>query len=485
MNRRQCNRVLLGGTLGLALNPSHTLLAATQKSEGSSHNLEEAVHKYSNLVHWWQDLCKGPRPKVPTKLTKKEDDAFLEDIERRAFRFFWEQGDAHTGLVLDRARADGSPVVGHSFHVASIASTGFGLTALCIGASRGWITQDEARDRVRATLRFFADRATQVHGWYYHFLDSATGERKWNCELSSIDTALLLGGILTARQKFPDDSEIVRTATRIYNRVDFPWMCNQSTTLLSMGWRPETGFIRASWNMYAEETMLYLLGIGSPTHPLPAESWHAWKRTWTDYAGFRFLNFAPLFSHQYSHAWIDYRNRFEPNPPYVNYFINSIAATLANRAFCMQLSRRFPGYGPNVWGITASDSAHGYTAWGTVPVVDHIDGTVVPCAAGGSLMFTPEICVAALSTMKRNFGEGQLHGKPIWGRYGFVDSFNPNTGWVDTDVLGIDLGITLLSAENARTGNVWRWFMANPEPVKALEMVGLRRRRPAPQGRQG
>lgn len=473
LSRRQCNLLLAGGGLGSLLAAAQRSAAVLRGTHYPGREGERALEEYTDLVRWWQSLCKGPRPQVPTKFAP-QDDAFLEDLEHRAFRFFWEQGDSQTGLVLDRARADGYPRGGRNLHVASIAATGFGLSALCIAADREWIKPGEARQRVRNTLRFFADHATNVHGWFYHFLDSVTGERRWNCEVSSVDTALLLGGVLTARQKFRQDSEIPDLATKIYNRIDFPWMCNRSRTLLSMGWLPESGFISQYWDMYAEQTMLYLLGIGSPAHPLPAESWSAWKRTWTEYAGLRFLNSAPLFAHQYSHAWVDYRDRFEPKPPYVNYFINSIAATLANRAFCLSLSGRFPDYTRNVWGVTASDSAHGYIAWGRVPIVDGMDGTVVPCAAGGSLMFTPPVCLAALREMKQRFGRGEPGDKPVWGRYGFVDAFNPMTGWVDLDVLGIDQGITLLSAENARTGIVWRWFMANEEPLHALDRVALR-----------
>ena len=369
---------------------------ATRGTHGLSHEEEQALAAYRDLAHWWQNGCKGPRPEVSGKIAPR-DEAFLEDLEHRAFRFFWEQGDSRTGLVLDRARADGLQIGGRNLHIASIAATGFGHSAMSIAAERGWVTSQEARERVRNTLRFFWDHATNVHGWFYHFLNSVTGERRWDSELSSIDTALLPAGVLTARQKFSEDVEIARLAGQIYHRVDFPWMTNGSRTPLSMGWRPESGFLRATWNMYAEETIFYLFGIGSPTRPLPVESWLAWKRTWTDYAGFHFLNYAPLFAHQYSHAWVDYWDRFESMPPHINFFSNSLAATLANRAFCLRLSKRFPGYSANVWGVSASDSSHGYIAWGQVPVIDDIDGTVVPCAAGGSLMFTPpglSVCAA-------------------------------------------------------------------------------------------
>ncbi len=354
--------------------------------------------------------------------------------------------------------------------VASIAATGFGLTALCIAADRRWLDPHEARDRVRVTLRFFAARATNFHGWFYHWMDARTGERRWNSEVSSIDTALLLGGVLTARQAFHNDAEIVRLATEIYERVDFRWMQNGHPALLSHGWKPESGFLSSVWNDYSEETMLYLLAIGSPAHSIAPRAWHAWRRDWISYAGYSFLAGArPLFIHQYSHAWVDYRGRRESQPPYVDYFDNSVKATRAHRMFCIDLSREFPGYDENVWGITASDSAKGYEAWGGPPRDPAIDGTVVPSAAGGSLMFTPDICLPALHAMKNKVGER------VWGRYGFVDAFNPNTGWVDRDVIGINQGITLLSAENLRSGNVWRWFMRNAEVIRAMHLVGLAR----------
>ncbi len=355
-------------------------------------------------------------------------------------------------------------------NVASIAATGFGLTALCIAAERRWIDPKRARERVRTTLKFFAERAPRERGWFYHWMDARDGKRMWNSELSSIDTTLLLGGVLTARGYFRGDVEIVRLATLIYERIDFQWMLNGHPTLLSHGWRPESGFIPNRWDNYSEQTLAYLLAIGSPTHPITPRSWYAWERDWVSYAGFKYIASAkPLFIHQYSHAWVDYRNRRESRPPHVDYFINSVKATRAHRAFCVDLSKEFPGYSENIWGITASDSARGYVAWGGPPRDPAIDGTVVPCAAGGSLMFTPDICLAALRAMKEKYGN------KIYGRYGFADAFNPNTGWVDSDVIGIDVGITLLSAENARTGNVWRWFMRNAEINRAMRLVGLKR----------
>ncbi len=352
--------------------------------------------------------------------------------------------------------------------VASIASTGFGLTALCIGAERGWVRRDQARERVLTTLKFFARRAPSVHGWFYHFLDARTGARKWNSELSSIDTALLLAGVLTARQYFSNDHEITSLADEIYRRVDFRWMLNGDPYLLDMGWYPDKGFIPGRWDHYCELMILYLLAIASPTHPIPAESWYAWSRPPITYDNYHYIyGDRPLFVHQYAHAWIDFRHRRESKPPHIDWFQNSVTATRAQRAYCIRLHLKFPGYSQDIWGITASDSAHGYVAWGGPPDDPRVDGTVVPCAPAGSLMFTPETSLAALRAMRERFGQ------KIYKHYGFVDSFNPTTGWIDSDVIGIDAGISLLSAESLRTGNVWRWFMSNPEIPHAMDLVGL------------
>lgn len=397
-----------------------------------------------------------------------QDNVFLEDLERRSFRYFQEQTHPKTGLVLDRARTDGSIHDEGHRNTASIAATGFGLTAWCIAAERGWVNKNYARAMVRTTLKFFAEQAKHDHGWFWHWMDWRNGERVWKSEVSSIDTALLLGGVLTARQYFRGDKDIVRWATTIYERIDFSWMLNGDPYLLSHGLREETGFIKHRWDRYSENASLYLLAIGSPTHPIKPEAWYAWKRDWMEYGGYKYLcHGAPLFIHQYSHAWVDFRGRRENRAPHVDYFENSVIATRAHRQFCLDLAKEFPGYTENIWGISASDSAKGYVAWGGPPRHSRIDGTVVPCAAGGSLMFAPDITLPALQAMKAKFGD------KIYGRYGFVDAFNPNNGWVNPDVIGIDVGITLLSAENARSGNVWRWFMRNKEIPRALQLVGL------------
>lgn len=399
------------------------------------------------------------------------DDELLDDLSRRAFQYFQDQADPHTGLVLDRTRTDGSRVAGASHDVASIAAIGFGLTALSIGAQRGWIDRQQATGRVRAALRFFAEDATHEHGWFYHFLDAATGARVWQCELSSIDTALLLAGVLTAREAFAD-AGIAQSARRIFERVDFGWMRNGDPLLLSHGWKPETGFLRSRWNRYSELPILYLLGIASPAFPLPPKSWSAWERPRMSYGVYSYVSGGALFTHQYPQAWVDLRGLHDAPPSGIDYFANSTTATRAHRAFCLDLARRFPkSYSDNVWGITASDSVKGYVGWGGPPEDPATDGTVVPCAAGGSVMFAPDICIPALRAMRERFGDR------IYGRYGFCDAFNPTTGWIDTDVLGIDLGIMLLSAENLRSGAVWRWFGQNPEIPQAITLAGFQRAR--------
>jgi hypothetical protein len=397
------------------------------------------------------------------------DQTFIEDLERRSFEYFWQQADPQTGLVPDRARMNGSSLDANHQNVASSAATGFGLTAICIAKERGWIERAPARQRVAITLRFFADRAFHKNGWFYHWIDSKSGERRWNSEISSIDTALLLGGVLTVRQCFADDREIVGLANRIYNRIDFQWMLNGHPLLLSHGWKPESGFIKTRWDTYSEDAILYLLAIGSPIHPIPANSWYQFWRDRYKYEDFHYFTTigVPLFMHQYSHAWIDFRGRREARGDRIDYFENSVQATLAHRKFCINLANEFPAFGPDMWGITASDSAKGYLAWGGPPRDPSIDGTLVPSAAGGSLMFTPELSLATLKAMRNKYGNR------IYGRYGFVDAFNPQTGWIDTDVIGINVGIILLSAENMRSGMVWKWFMKNPEIPRAMQKVGL------------
>jgi len=408
----------------------------------------------------------------PSRPLSKDDAAFLDDMARREYRYFWEQADPKTGLVPDRAASDGgAPKQEKSEGVASTASTGFGLAALCLGVERGWTPRAAALERARTTLRFLLEKAPQEHGFLYHFLDAKTGARAWNSEVSTIDTALLLAGVLSARQCFGDDAQVRALATALYERVDFPWMLKGEPPLLSMGWTPEKGFIPARWDTYSEHMILDLLAIGSPTHAIPASTWDNWRRDVVHYGKYSYVaGDTPLFIHQYSQAFVDFRGLKDGHG--IDYFQNSVSATLAQRQFFADMGKDVPTYSSNVWGGTASDTEHGYQAWGGPPRSAEDDGTVAPCAPGGSLMFTPEESLAALREMKKRWG-----GK-VYGRYGFVDAFNPADGWVDKDVIGIDQGITLLSGENARDGAVWRWFMKNPEIGRAMSAVGFKQETP-------
>src|ERR1700687_131336 len=393
------------------------------------------------------------------------DDAFLEDLSSRAFLFFWEHSDPHTGLVLDRVRTNGADIPGRNLECASTALTGFALTAMCIASDRRWMDPNQLRERVRATLRHFAYDQDHVRGWYYHFVNRKSGERVWNSELSTMDTALLLAGVLTAQQYYRDDPEIFNLASGVYKRVDFTWLLDKQTGLLHMGWHPETGLLRAEWAAYDEQAILYLLGIGSPTYPIPAKSWYRFDRPAVEDHGYRFVGRGPLFTHQYSQAWL-YLAGLRDGPPFeIDYFQNSVVATYAHRAYCLSLRGIYPNYSEDLWGITASDSDIGYVIWGEPLSRRDVDGTVVPCAPGGSLMFAPEICLPALRYMHEQFAQY------VYGRYGFADAFNPQTLWVDPDVVGIDVGITLLSAENLRSGRVWRWFNRSSEVQRATEQL--------------
>jgi hypothetical protein len=395
----------------------------------------------------------------PTPRVLPADEALLDELERAAFDFYWNEADPHTGLIRDRANADG----GGPRTKASIAATGFGLTALCIGHERRFRPRGEIQARVRQTLHFLANQTPTENGLFYHFLNPSNGTRHKLSEVSPVDTAILLCGALTCREQF-SNAEIQRDATTLYHRVDWNWAMNGGETFAG-SWTPEEGFTKFRWDSYCESMMLYLLAMGSPTHPIPAESWHAVRRPKMVYAKHEYISSpAPLFVHQYSHAWFDFRDKHDD---YANYFQNSIIACQAHREFCTSLSHHFPSYSDEVWGITASDSTRGYVAWGGPPLLGPIDGSVVPAASAGSLPFLFNESLTVLRTLRSRYE------KQTWRRYGFVDAFNPITGWASKDVLGIDVGISMLMAENARSQYVWDTFMRNPEVEVAMGRAGF------------
>lgn len=388
-----------------------------------------------------------------------EEEKFLDDLQRRGIQYFIDEADPETGLIPDRARANGG-----AGDVASIAAVGFGLTALCIGDERGWVPRQDVYDRCLKVLKFLRDKAPQEHGHFYHFMEMKTGKRAWNCEVSNIDTAILMAGALTVRQHFRG-TELASIANELYERVEWPWLVRPDGRLC-MGWKPESGYIDAYWDEFNEGLLIFLIGMGSSTHPLPSSAWNSWrKKPVVQYAGMSFLQCPPLFTHQFPQCWFDLRGLRDDS---VDYFRNAQLATRAQREWCAtELSKRFPTYSHDLWGISASDSAKGYQAWGGPPEQGEIDGSVVPYAVASSLPFEPRLCMDALKAMR------ELCGSKGYLKYGFVDAFNPANDWYNPDVLGLDLGPTVLMAENCRTGFVWRTFMSSPEAIAALKAAGF------------
>ena len=359
------------------------------------------------------------------------------------------------GLIKDSSRP-GSP--------ASVAAAGFGLTAICIGESRGWIAKDDAYYLVLKILKTFRDTVPNEKGFFYHFLDMRTGHRTWSSEVSSIDTALLLAGALFAGEYYKG-SEVETIARELYERVEWPWMLN-GKSILCMGWKPEEGFLWYYWDSYSEAMILYALAIGSPTHPIPAECWFEWKRPIDSYKDYKavYCTTGSIFTYQYSHAWIDFcqlpADNSIPGPGPgigVNYYDNSVSAVKANRQFCIDNSDLYKTYGENSWGLSACLGPGGYRGYGAKPGTAFNDGTIPPSGIAGSMPFDP---IASLNGLKRLYID---HKDFLYGKYGFKDAFNLDKNWWAEEYLGIDVGITVLMIENYRSSLVWDKFMSMPE----------------------
>jgi len=444
-----------------------------------------------------------PVPPLANQLPPKLPPLF-DTLQERTFHFFWDTANPQNGLVPDRYPTP-------SF--ASIAAVGFALTAYPVGVERGYVTRDQARQRVLATLRFFAnapqgDQArgtTGFRGFFYHFLDMKTGERFGDSELSTVDTALLLSGMLFCQSYFDGTSdeevEIRSLVETIYSHADWVWAQARGPAI-SHGWKPETGFMKYDWRGYNEAMLVYILALGSPTHAVAPIAWEEWGRDYPLYFGTTYgqtyLTFTPLFGHQYSHVWIDFRGILDTpmRKAGYDYFENSRRATYAQRAYAIANPMRWGGYGENVWGLTASDGAadivldysgekrtfRTYAPRGVGLEHTLDDGTIAPTAAAASIAFAPEIVVPAVEEMYKRYGDH------IFGKYGFFDAFNPSFdydvplrhgkriagfGWVDTDYLGIDQGPILTMIENYRTGLVWRVMRANPHIRAGLTRAGF------------
>jgi len=394
----------------------------------------------------------------------------VDDVEQRTFHYFWDLADPQTRLIPDR-----SPTPSFS----SIAAVGFGLTAIPIGIERHWIGRDEGAQRVLETLTFFRDSeqsesptATGYRGFYYHFLDMQTGKRFKDVELSTIDTTLLIAGALFCETYFDRDTtteNAIRTiADQLYRRIEWDWAMARPPAE-SMGWTPEHGMHTWDWRGYNEAVILYILALGSPTHPLPDGAFQEYAKSyrWADYYGQHYVAFAPLFGHQYSQVWIDFRGIRDDQG--IDYFDNTRKATLAQRAYAAD-----HGYAPNVWGLTACDGPgdltkdgrtyHGYWARGATQGDERDDGTIAPTAAISSMPFTPEISIAALKTFRT---------MSLWGEHGFVDAFNVPLHWIDKDSLGIDQGPIVAMIENYRSGFVWSVMRRNPYVIRGLKRAGF------------
>jgi hypothetical protein len=440
-------------------------------------------------------LSPAPQPQLSGALNEPNAvlfDPFLTDLEERTFRFFWETANPENGLIPDRYPTP-------SF--ASIAATGFGLTAYPIGVERGYITRKEARERVLATLRFFLHAPNQ-HGFFYHYLDMKTGKRANDSEVSTVDTALLMAGVLFCQSYFdtqhPREIAIRKLADELYRRVDWTW-AQPRPPGVALAWTPEQGFSSLDWNGYNEAMLVYLLALGSPTHPVSPLAWTAWTSTYDNQWGTlydqTYLSFAPLFGHQYTHVWVDFRGIRDQymRQHGLDYFENSRRATYTQRRYAIANPQHWQAYGKDVWGISASDGpgpAHEpylgqersflrYAARGVGVgrIVD--DGTIAPTAAISSLPFAPEIVVPATLEMYHRFGSS------IYSKYGFVDAFNESfrpskatagagdAGWVDPDYVGIDQGPILAMIENYRSDLVWRVMRTDPYLRQGLERAGF------------
>lgn len=394
------------------------------------------------------------------------DEQFMDLIEQRAFLFFWYEANPETGVTLDRGRC--FETTGHK--VGSNASVGHMLTAMCIGHSRGWITYEQAYERVLKTLKFHRDKTKNVEGFYYHFVDIETGERVWSCELSTIDTCLFLCGVIMSMEYFKG-TEVEKVANDIYMRVNWRWAHQSSLgstsggKFASMGWSPEKGFIDAAWNRYCESLFIAVLELGHPTANIDKSVWYDIEKNKGTYKGFECISqTGPLFGYQYQHLWFDFRNKTDG---FANHFEISTNETLANRQYAIDLMDKRKGYGPDSWGFSACDGPGGYAVYAAPPGPPGEDGTICPTAPGGSFAFTPKLSLKALRYMYDTWRD------KVWGKYGFCDAYNIERNWFAGDNIGIDQGPFLLAIENHRTGMVWKYTMQNKYIQAAFRKIGF------------
>jgi hypothetical protein len=392
--------------------------------------------------------------------------ALLDDLSKRAVRYFWEQSHPSTGLTRDRAPNNPSHKHNNA-DIASIATTGYSLAAYAIGVERGWLNRSDALSRARLTLRTVRDRVEGKNGWYYHFLNWETGKREWNSEVSSIDSGLLFAGAIMAERGL-GDPEFTRLADGLMKRVDWKWMLTDDGAkpkelFLGHGWKPE-GFLQWRWAGFCELMFLYVLAYGW-YEKMPSASWVGWPRQEIEYEGLNLMAGGPLFMHQMTQGFYDFRD-YRDRLGY-DYFIEGQNATLANRLYCIQNPKRFKSYGPEIWGLSACDIPTGYAGQGAPGWISD-DGTLAPAAAVASVIYTPQLSTRAAAAFVREYPES-------YGRYGFVTGINPTQNWQSPDVIGIDIGQLMLNIENARDGLPHRWMMSRPDTLRAYERIGMRK----------
>jgi len=461
-----------------------------------------ALALVATLLHCGAEpvLRTTPAPRPPAN--HAADEALLDDVERRGFHFFWDLADPTTHLIPDRA-----PTPSFS----SVAAVGFGLTAYGIGAERGYVTRQAAAERTLATLRSLMEMKqgseprgiSGYKGFYYHFLDMKTGQRFETVELSTVDTALLMAGVLFSQSYFdrddPTEKAIREIAEQLYARVDWPWE-QVRPPAVSMGWTPEEGFHAWDWRGYNEGMIVIILALGSPTHPVDPAAWSEYTKTykWGMFYGQPHVLFAPLFGHQYSHVWIDFRGIRDEvmRQREIDYFENSRRATIAQHAYAVDNPQQWRDYGERIWGLSACDGPmdatvtidgrertfHSYHARGATAGDIRDDGTITPTAAASSIAFAPELAIPAIREMSTRYGAN------LYSTYGFLDAFNPTLrtteqlkhgrvdpakGWFDVDYLGIDEGPIVAMIENHRSGLVWSTMRRNPHIVQGLKRAGF------------
>lgn len=392
----------------------------------------------------------------------------LELEARGCFDFFWKETtieDAGYGLIRDNTYE-------WARDVSSIASVGFGLSAYVIGVTRGWITKEEGYKRALGTLKTLYFDVEQIEGFFFHFINMKTGKRVWNSEVSIIDSSIALMGALTAGEYF--EGEVKEYFEKIYKRINWEWYTDRKRNMFYMGYHIGKGFM-GWWDLYAEQLMMYIMGAASPTHPIDKEMYYSFGRSHGEYKNHKLIytHTGSLFTYQYSHAWIDFRNRRDRLG--THWFDNSVQAVLANRQYCIDNSYKFKTYNENSWGLTSCETPHGYDGReGAAPSADGnstnlSDGTVAPCGAVGSIVFTPEESVAAMNYLYYN------HPK-LWCKYGFKDAYNLDIKpvWYSDIVIGIDKGISLLMLENYNSQLIWNLTMKNDHIKKGLELLEIK-----------